>query len=100
MPRYRKRSSGYSDLIELDVIRAGRPSRAPGRPRGQFLSRKEREKYRNKNLCFKCKRPRHRAKECRSGPPDRLHIIIAGLVEQKADTTKEDLVTDSQGEET
>ncbi|KAF4546924.1 Hypothetical protein D9617_96g011920 [Elsinoe fawcettii] len=97
-----QRSPRYGDPMELDAMRQGRPSRAGGKGRGgKFLNGKEREKCRRENLCFKCERPGHRARECRQGAPaDGLHMMIAGPVETKADTTAEDLTTSGVGEET
>ncbi|KAF4556640.1 Hypothetical protein D9617_1g085180 [Elsinoe fawcettii] len=100
--RFQRTNRDYGDPMELDAMRQGRPSRAGGKGRGaKFLSGKEREKCRRENLCFKCERPGHRARECRQGAPaDGLHMMIAGPVETKADTTAEDLTTSGVGEET
>ncbi|PSK33407.1 hypothetical protein B9Z65_8921 [Elsinoe australis] len=101
MPRYSKNNHDYGDPMELDAMRQGHPSRNKGQRKGKFLSGKEREKCRNENLCFKCERPGHRARDCRSGAPaDGLHMMTAGPVEKKADTTAEDLTTNGVGKET
>ncbi|GAM82722.1 hypothetical protein ANO11243_007080 [Dothideomycetidae sp. 11243] len=99
MPRYNSKHV-YGDPMELDAIGAGRSSRAKGRPqKGKFLSGKEREKCRQENLCFKCERPGHRARDCRTALADGLHMIIAGPVGTKADTTEEDPNTKNQRRE-
>lgn len=81
------RHPNRGDPMELDLMQHGRPSRS--RP-GPKLSDKEREKRKKDNLCYNCGKSGHRARECRVGMAQDLHMMTAksaGMLAKKADTS-------------
>lgn len=81
------RHPNRGDPMELDLMQHGRPSRS--RP-GPKLGDKEREKRKKDNLCYNCGKSGHRARECRVGMAQELHMMTAksaGMLAKKADTS-------------
>ncbi|KIW19426.1 hypothetical protein PV08_03721 [Exophiala spinifera] len=75
----------YGDPIDLDVIEQGWSSRLKGKFQRKGLSNKEREQRKKENLCYNYGNPGYRANECGTKPVE-LHIIEAGIEEEKANT--------------